>query len=66
MSQCTTPSSSEAKPIQIVPKKAVLNAHGCGGDCTDPNFDNGRWPRDKVLEPPGVPPKTATSRRWPN
>jgi biotin synthase len=56
MSQCTTSPSNEAsaptaaKPIQIVPKKPVLNAHGCGGDCTDPEFNEGRWPRSKVLE----------------
>jgi len=54
MSQCSTPAAPEstqrpaAQPIQLV-KKPVLNAHGCGGDCTDPNFDNGRWPRDRVL-----------------
>ncbi len=56
MSSCSTstqPTSAPAtaeRPIQLVPKKPVLNAHGCGGDCTDPNFDNGRWPRAKVLE----------------
>ncbi len=55
MSQCVTSSSSPAapaakdQPLQFVPK-SVLNAHGCGGDCLDPNFDKGRWPRDKVLE----------------
>ena len=54
MSQCS-PSQPQpvnavpAQPIQLI-KKPVLNAHGCGGDCTDPNFDNGRWPRSKVLE----------------
>jgi biotin synthase len=54
MSQCSTPAAPEStqrpasQPIQLV-KKPVLNAHGCGGDCTDPNFDNGRWPRDRVL-----------------
>ena len=56
MTSCSTstlPTSAPAtaeRPIQLVPKKPVLNAHGCGGDCTDPNFDNGRWPRAKVLE----------------
>ena len=56
MTSCSTsaqPTSAPAtteRPIQLVPKKPVLNAHGCGGDCTDPNFDNGRWPRSKVLE----------------
>ncbi|MCC6219264.1 MAG: hypothetical protein IT505_07150, partial [Aquabacterium sp.] len=56
MSQCTTSSSAapaadtSAKPIQLVPKKSVLNSHGCGGDCTDPDFADGRWPRAKVLE----------------
>ncbi|MEK6669791.1 biotin synthase BioB [uncultured Aquabacterium sp.] len=56
MSSCSTstqPTSATAtteRPIQLVPKKPVLNAHGCGGDCTDPNFDNGRWPRAKVLD----------------
>ena len=55
MSQCSTSSSaapaadSSAKPIQIVPQKSVLNGHGCGGDCTDPDFTEGRWPRDQVL-----------------
>ncbi|WP_294635621.1 biotin synthase BioB [uncultured Aquabacterium sp.] len=55
MSQCATSSTAApvsepaAQPVQIVPRKAVLNSHGCGGDCTDPNFDNGRWPRSKVL-----------------
>ncbi|MFN3617330.1 MAG: biotin synthase BioB [Aquabacterium sp.] len=54
MSQRSTPAAPEsaqrpaAQPIHLV-KKPVLNAHGCGGDCTDPNFDNGRWPRDQVL-----------------
>ncbi len=56
MSQCTTSSSAapaadpSAKPIKLVPPKSVLNSHGCGGDCTDPDFANGRWPRAKVLE----------------
>ena len=56
MTSCSTsaqPSSAPVtteRPIQLVPKKPVLNAHGCGGDCTDPNFDNGRWPRSKVLD----------------
>ncbi len=56
MTSCSTsalPTSAPAtaeRPIQLVPKKPVLNAHGCGGDCTDPNFDNGRWPRSKVLD----------------
>jgi biotin synthase len=60
MSQCTTSSSSDtsslssadasAKPIQIVPRKAVLNSHGCGGDCTDHDDSQARWPRAKVLE----------------
>ncbi len=60
MSQCTTSSQAEtsslksaepaAKPIQIVPKKAVLNSHGCGGDCTDHDDSNAPWPRVKVLE----------------
>ena len=52
MSQCTTsvPAADQAaKPIQLVPKKSVLNSHGCGGDCTDPDFLNGRWPRTAVL-----------------
>ena len=52
MSQCTTsvPAADQAaKPIQLVPKKSVLNSHGCGGDCTDPDFLNGRWPRAEVL-----------------
>lgn len=50
-SQCTTTSPTDtAKPIQLVPKKSVLNSHGCGGDCTDPDFADGRWPRAKVLE----------------
>jgi biotin synthase len=51
-SQCTTsslPDASLAKPIQIVPKKPVLNAHGCGGDCTDLDDGNARWPRTEVL-----------------
>lgn len=49
--QAASPSQlpSSPQPMQWLPK-AVLNAHGCGGDCTDPNFDNGRWPRAKVLE----------------
>ncbi len=60
MSQCTTSSQAEtssltstepaAKPIQIVPKKAVLNSHGCGGDCTDHDDSNAPWPRTKVLD----------------
>jgi biotin synthase len=61
MSQCTTSSSSDtqalrpadtaAQPIQIVPKKkAVLNGHGCGGDCTTEDETNARWPRAQVLE----------------
>ena len=56
MSQCTTSSSAapaadpSAKPIKLVPPKSVLNSHGCGGACTDPDFADGRWPRAKVLE----------------
>jgi len=60
MSQCASSSSVEAKPvtsaesavkpIQIVPKKAVLNSHGCGGDCSDHDDSNAPWPRAKVLE----------------
>jgi biotin synthase len=60
MSQCTTSPQAEtsslksaepaAKPIQIVPKKAVLNSHGCGGDCTDHDDSHAPWPRAKVLE----------------
>ena len=48
--QAASPSTlpSTPQPMQWLPK-SVLNAHGCGGDCTDPNFDNGRWPRAKVL-----------------
>ena len=51
MSQCaTTPSAPTAQPIQIVPKKSVLNAHGCGGDCTVEDDSQARWPRAKVVE----------------
>ena len=55
MSQCTTSSSAtpatdaSAKPIQIVPPKSPLNSHGCGGNCLDHEFADGRWPRAKVL-----------------
>jgi len=38
-----------AQPIKLVPK-AVLNAHGCGGDCKDHDDSEARWPRAKVLE----------------
>ncbi|MFY9812248.1 biotin synthase BioB [Aquabacterium sp.] len=39
-----------AHAIQVVPRKLVLNSHGCGGDCTAHDFADGRWPRIKVLE----------------
>ncbi len=35
--------------VQFV-KKPLPNAHGSAGDRTDPNFDNGRWPRARVLD----------------
>jgi biotin synthase len=38
-----------AQPIKLVPK-AVLNSHGCGGDCKDHDDSEARWPRAKVLE----------------
>ncbi len=56
MSSCPTstqPNSATAtaeRPIQVVPKKPVLNAHGCGGDCTVADDSQTRWPRTKVLE----------------
>ena len=54
MSQCASSSVSSsdtpvAQPIKLVPK-AVLNAHGCGGDCKDHDDSEARWPRAKVLE----------------
>ena len=54
MSQCASNSASPsdtpvAQPIKLVPK-AVLNAHGCGGDCKDHDDSEARWPRAKVLE----------------
>ncbi|HEX5372828.1 MAG TPA: biotin synthase BioB [Aquabacterium sp.] len=49
MSQCSTSPSSDTQPIQIVPRKAVLNSHGCGGDCTDHDDSTARWPRARVL-----------------
>jgi biotin synthase len=38
------------QPITLVPKKAVLNAHGCGGDCTPTDESQLRWPRARILE----------------
>ena len=53
MSQCASNSASPsdtpvAQPIKLVPK-AVLNSHGCGGDCKDHDDSEARWPRAKVL-----------------
>ena len=53
MSTCSssTPvkdAATAAQPMTWHPK-SVLNSHGCGGDCTDPDFENGRWPRAKVM-----------------
>jgi biotin synthase len=49
MSQRSTSAPAPAQPIQILSKKSVLNAHGCGGDCTPPDESQLRWPRDRVL-----------------
>jgi biotin synthase len=51
MSEAVSPTLLDAtpKPLQFVPK-AVLNAHGCGGDCTVEDDSNARWPRTQVLE----------------
>ena len=60
MSQCSTSTAASpelaplasagasVKPVQFVPK-AVLNAHGCGGDCTVEDDSQARWPRAEVL-----------------
>jgi len=55
MSSCTpdatsAPAAPAAKPVQIVPRKSPLNAHGCGGDCTVEDDSQARWPRTRVLE----------------
>ena len=50
-STLASPSPTQTTPqtVQWLPK-AVLNAHGCGGDCTAPEDDaNARWPRAEVL-----------------
>ncbi len=61
MSSCSTSSAplhnpvaqASTQPLQFVPnaaQKSVLNAHGCGGDCTVEDDSAARWPRAKVLE----------------
>jgi len=55
MSSCTpdatsAPAAPAAKPVQIVPRKSPLNAHGCGGDCAVQADSQARWPRTSVLE----------------
>jgi biotin synthase len=50
MSEAVSPTllDATAKPLQFVPK-SVLNAHGCGGDCTVEDDSQARWPRTQVL-----------------
>ncbi|RZK99647.1 MAG: biotin synthase BioB [Rubrivivax sp.] len=47
-SPAPTSTPTTPQPVQWLPK-AVLNAHGCGGDCTVPDDTDARWPRAEVL-----------------
>ncbi len=47
MSECSASTPTD-QTVQWHPK-AVLNAHGCGGDCSVEDDSNARWPRAEVL-----------------